>query len=69
MLRGEIHIIDAGGARGAFGIRDVRSGSVPRVSSAVGEGAMAIKFVHAHLAEGAEATDVVTARRSQGEGT
>jgi thioredoxin reductase (NADPH) len=27
----------------------VRSGSVKRVASAVGEGAMAVRFVHAHL--------------------
>ena len=28
---------------------DVRSGSVKRVASAVGEGAMAVQLVHAHL--------------------
>lgn len=36
---------------GVFAAGDVRSGSVPRVSSAVGEGAMAVKFVHAYLAD------------------
>jgi thioredoxin reductase (NADPH) len=36
---------------GVFAAGDVRWGSIPRVSSAVGEGAMAIKFVHAYLAE------------------
>src|SRR5690606_22356844 len=32
---------------GVFAAGDVRSGSVPRVASAVGEGSMAVKFVHA----------------------
>ncbi|HET7275222.1 MAG TPA: FAD-dependent oxidoreductase [Longimicrobiaceae bacterium] len=36
---------------GVFAAGDVRLGSIPRVSSAVGEGAMAVKFVHAYLAE------------------
>jgi thioredoxin reductase len=31
--------------------RDVRSGSVKRVASAVGEGAMAVQFVHEYLKE------------------
>jgi hypothetical protein len=30
---------------------DVRSGSVKRVASAVGEGAMAVQFVHEYLKE------------------
>jgi thioredoxin reductase (NADPH) len=34
---------------GVFAAGDARSGSVKRVASAVGEGAMAISFVHAHL--------------------
>ncbi|MET7572152.1 FAD-dependent oxidoreductase [Streptomyces sp. NPDC005492] len=34
---------------GVFAAGDVRSGSVKRVASAVGEGAMAIHFVHRHL--------------------
>jgi thioredoxin reductase (NADPH) len=34
---------------GIFVAGDARSGSVKRVASAVGEGAMAISFVHAHL--------------------
>ncbi|WP_079102216.1 FAD-dependent oxidoreductase [Streptomyces sp. TP-A0356] len=34
---------------GVFAAGDVRSGSVKRVASAVGEGAMAIHFVHEHL--------------------
>jgi thioredoxin reductase (NADPH) len=35
---------------GIFAAGDVRAGSVKRVASAVGEGAMAVTFVHAHLA-------------------
>ena len=34
---------------GTFAAGDVRSGSVKRVASAVGEGAMAVQFVHEHL--------------------
>jgi thioredoxin reductase (NADPH) len=37
--------------RGVFSAGDVRSGSVKRVASAVGEGAMAVQFVHACLRE------------------
>jgi thioredoxin reductase len=36
---------------GVFAAGDVRSGSVKRVASAVGEGALAITLVHAYLAE------------------
>lgn len=36
---------------GIFAAGDVRAGAVTRVASAVGEGAMAVKFVHAYLAE------------------
>lgn len=36
---------------GVFAAGDVRSGSAKRVSSAVGEGAMAIRYVHEYLAE------------------
>ncbi|MDQ7903867.1 FAD-dependent oxidoreductase [Phytohabitans sp. ZYX-F-186] len=35
---------------GVFAVGDVRSGSIKRVASAVGEGAMAIRLVHQHLA-------------------
>jgi thioredoxin reductase (NADPH) len=35
---------------GSFAAGDVRHGSIKRVASAVGEGAMAIAFVHQHLA-------------------
>jgi thioredoxin reductase (NADPH) len=34
---------------GVFAAGDVRSGSIKRVASAVGEGAMAVRFVHARL--------------------
>jgi len=36
---------------GVFAAGDVRSGSVKRVASAVGEGAMAVQFVHEYLTE------------------
>jgi thioredoxin reductase (NADPH) len=36
---------------GVFAAGDVRSGSIKRVASAVGEGAMAVKLVHEHLKE------------------
>ena len=36
---------------GVFAAGDVRSGAIKRVASAVGEGAMAVRFVHEHLAE------------------
>jgi thioredoxin reductase (NADPH) len=36
--------------RGVFAAGDVRSGSVKRVASAVGEGAMAVRMVHERLA-------------------
>ena len=35
---------------GVFAVGDVRAGSVKRVASAVGEGALAVTLVHAHLA-------------------
>ncbi|MGF1473123.1 MAG: FAD-dependent oxidoreductase [Rubrobacteraceae bacterium] len=34
---------------GAFAVGDVRSGSIKRVASAVGEGSMAVRLVHQHL--------------------
>ena len=36
---------------GVFAAGDVRSGSIKRVASAVGEGAMAVAFVHEYLKE------------------
>jgi thioredoxin reductase (NADPH) len=38
-------------APGVFAVGDVRSGSVKRVASAVGEGSMAVRLVHEYLAE------------------
>ena len=35
--------------RGVFAAGDVRSGSTKRCATAVGEGSMAVQFVHAHL--------------------
>lgn len=35
---------------GVFATGDIRSGSIKRVASGVGEGSMAIAFVHGHLA-------------------
>jgi thioredoxin reductase (NADPH) len=40
-------------APGVFAVGDVRSGSIKRVASAVGEGSMAVRLVHEHLAESA----------------
>jgi thioredoxin reductase (NADPH) len=36
---------------GVFAAGDVRSGAVRRVASAVGEGAMAVRFIHQYLAD------------------
>ena len=36
---------------GSFAVGDVRHGSIKRVASAVGEGAMAVSFVHRYLEE------------------
>jgi thioredoxin reductase len=41
---------------GVFAAGDVRAGSVKRVASAVGEGALAVTLVHAHLAALADTT-------------
>jgi len=43
---------------GVFAVGDVRSGSIKRVASAVGEGSMALAYVHEVLAHGARATPV-----------
>jgi thioredoxin reductase (NADPH) len=37
---------------GIFAVGDVRSGSIKRVASAVGEGSMAVRLVHERLAAG-----------------
>jgi thioredoxin reductase (NADPH) len=36
---------------GIFAAGDVRSGSTKRCAAAVGEGSMAVQFVHQHLAK------------------
>jgi alkyl hydroperoxide reductase subunit AhpF len=41
-------------APGVFAVGDVRSRSIKRVASAVGEGSMAIRLVHEHLATSSE---------------
>src|SRR3989441_3273535 len=43
---------------GVFAAGDVRSGSTKRCATAVGEGAMAVQFVHAHLARTATVQEV-----------
>ena len=42
--------------RGIFAAGNVRNGSIKRVASGVGEGSMAIAFVHQYLADDASAT-------------
>ncbi|WP_179155057.1 hypothetical protein [Microbispora sp. GKU 823] len=37
------------GRADVFAVGDVRNGSIKRVVSAVGEGAMAVRLVHEHL--------------------
>jgi thioredoxin reductase (NADPH) len=39
---------------GVFAAGDVRSGSIKRVAAAVGEGSIAVRLVHVHLAERGE---------------
>ncbi|HEU5474021.1 MAG TPA: FAD-dependent oxidoreductase [Actinophytocola sp.] len=43
---------------GVFAVGDVRSGSIKRVASAVGEGAMAIRLVHEHLEQSGNRTPI-----------
>ena len=54
---------------GIFAAGDVRSGSTKRCAAAVGEGSMAVQFVHAHLAapklESDERASVLTSTRSR----
>jgi thioredoxin reductase (NADPH) len=45
---------------GVFAAGDVRSGSTKRCAAAVGEGAMAVQFVHARLAERSHAQPTVS---------
>ncbi len=49
-LQRDPHLLETS-VPGIFASGDVRSGAMNRVASAVGEGAMAIKFVHEYLAE------------------
>ncbi|GIJ50586.1 thioredoxin reductase [Virgisporangium aliadipatigenens] len=42
---------------GVFAVGDVRSGSIKRVASAVGEGSMAVRLIHEHLARYGYAAD------------
>ena len=44
---------------GVFAAGDVRSGSTKRCATAVGEGAMAVQFAHAHLARTRAAEEVL----------
>lgn len=53
LARGRSSTILETGLPGVFAVGDVRSGSVKRVASAAGEGAMAIHFVHRHLGHSA----------------
>jgi thioredoxin reductase (NADPH) len=49
---------------GVFAAGDVRSGSIKRVAAAVGEGAMAVRLVHQHLAgDGSPPSEAPTADR------
>ncbi|CAA9565034.1 MAG: Thioredoxin reductase [uncultured Thermomicrobiales bacterium] len=52
---------------GVFAVGDVRSGSVKRVASAVGEGAVVVQAVHRHLAaaRGGAASDVASGHRNE----
>jgi thioredoxin reductase (NADPH) len=49
---------------GVFAVGDVRSGSVKRVATAVGEGSMAVRLVHEHLA-GREHAERAAQQRGQ----
>src|SRR5439155_22308568 len=48
------HLLETS-VQGVFAAGDVRSGSTKRCATAVGEGAMAVQFVHARLAQPARA--------------
>ena len=51
---GADHILETS-VQGVFAAGDVRSGSTKRCATAVGEGAMAVQLIHAHLAQRANA--------------
>jgi thioredoxin reductase (NADPH) len=46
---------------GVFAVGDVRAGSIKRVASAVGEGAVAVQYVHEYLAAAGEAVERASA--------
>lgn len=48
---------------GVYAVGDVRSGSVKRVASAVGEGSIAIRFVSEYLRHRASLANVAASRR------
>ena len=50
---------------GVFAIGDVRSGSVKRVASSVGDGAQVVAAIHKYLAAGAEAQPAPVAMQPQ----
>lgn len=50
--RARRHHVPLPSVRGVFAVGDVRSGSVKRVASAVGEGAMAVSLAHCYLDDG-----------------
>ena len=52
---------------GIFAVGDIRSGSVKRVASAVGEGSMAVQFVHKILAGSASGSGTGASRAVQGD--
>jgi thioredoxin reductase (NADPH) len=52
---------------GVFAVGDTRAGSIKRVASAVGEGAMAVHLVHRFLAEFAEQPAQQASRMFQGD--
>jgi thioredoxin reductase (NADPH) len=49
---------------GIFAVGDTRAGSIKRVASAVGEGAMAVQLVHRFLAESTEQDNAPGSRRT-----
>jgi thioredoxin reductase (NADPH) len=53
---------------GVFAAGDVRHGSVKRVASAVGDGAVAVQLVHEYLASGEAAAASTAAERTMGSG-
>jgi thioredoxin reductase (NADPH) len=50
---------------GVFAAGDVRHGSIKRVASAVGEGAMTIAFVHRYIASGYRARNFIRSGRTR----